>query len=237
MLIHVKDFISISVGLWSTCANIIVRVRFVCSRQRRVLGAVLMASGPVSVPASAFEVAGALFRSCWEEAKRGSNADPRLLADAEGHLFASIEVALEVLESLPVVTGGAAVAMDVVPPVEEEVVTPPSARCGPDRVGLDCDPPSAGGEAWNSLLFVANLESEMLSLFHRHRDVAAAAYCRSSSAAVVWLFVDFEMFVSATGLNIVQAQALWDRWNLIVSVDRIYRGSKICVPLHELLRD
>ena len=226
---------SISVGLWATPANIIVRVRFVCSRQRRVLGAVLMASGPAPVPASAFEVAGALFRSCWEEAKRGSNADPRLLADAEGHLFSSIEVALEVLESSPVVTGGAAVAMDVVPPVDEEVVTPLSVRCGLARDSRGST--RAGGEAWNSLLFVANLESEVVSLFDRHRQLAAASYCRSASAPVVWLFVDLDMFVSGTGFPLGQAQVLWERWMRIVSVDRIYRGSKICVPLHELLRD
>ena len=112
--------------------------------------------------------------------------------------------------------------MDVVPPVDEDAVMPPLC-VGPDRVGPDRDPPSAGGEAWNALLFVAELESEVVSVFDRHRELAAAAYWRSSSAG--------------TGFGQVQAQALWDRWMRIVSGDRIYRGCKICVALHELPRD
>jgi hypothetical protein len=125
--------------------------------------------------------------------------------------------------------------MDVVPPVVEEVVTPLSVRCGLDRDSRGST--RAGGEAWDSVLFVANLESEVVSLFDRHRQLAAASYCRSASAPVVWLFVDFDMFVSGTGFPIGQAQVLWERWMRIVSGDRIYRGCKICVALHELPRD
>ena len=195
-----------------------------------------MASGAAPSPASVFAVAAVLIRSRWEEAKLGSTADPGLLALAEGELFSSIEVALEVLGSSPVASkvgaGRDAAAMDVVPPVVEEAVTPPLVRMGPDR-DL-CAPLRAGGEAWNALLFVANLESEVVSLFDRHRELAAESYCCSSSAPVVWLFVDFDMFLSGTGFDIVHAQALWDRWMRIVSVDRIWRGCKICVALHEL---
>jgi hypothetical protein len=122
-----------------------------------------------------------------------------------------------------------------VPPVVEEVVTPPPVRWGLDRDSRG--PTRAGGEAWNALLFVANLESEVVSLFDRHRELAAAAYCRSSSAPVVWLFVDFDMFLSGTGFDIGQAKALWERWMRIVSVDRIRGGCKICVALHELPMD
>ena len=197
-----------------------------------------MASGAAASPASAFAVAAALFRSRWEVAKLGSIADPALLALAEGEHFSSIEVALEVLGASPVASevgaGGAAAAMDVVPPVVEEVVTPPPVRWGPDHDSRG--PTRAGGEAWNAILFVANLESEVVSLFDRHRELAAAAYCRSSSAPVVWLFVDFDMFHSGTGFDIGQARALWERWMRIVSLDRIRGGCKICVALHELPR-
>ena len=198
-----------------------------------------MASGAASSPASAFAVAAALFRSRWEEAKLVSIADPARLALAEGELFSSIAVALEVLGASPVASevgaGGVAAAMDVVPPVVEAVVTPPSVRWGSENDSR-C-PTRAGGEAWNALLFVANLESEVVSLFDRHRELAAAAYCRSASAPVVWLFVDFDMFHSGTGFDIGQARALWERWMRIVSLDRIRGGNKICVALHELPRD
>jgi hypothetical protein len=142
-----------------------------------------------------------------------------------------------------VLTGGAAVPMEVVRPVVDDavvilsrsVISPLSL--GPDRVGPERDPPAAVGEAVNLLSFVSQLESEVFSVFDRHRELAAAAHWRSSSVPVVWLFVDFEMFLVGTGFGAVQAQALWDRWMGTVSRDRIYRANTICVGLHDLPRD
>ena len=211
-----------------------------------VSSAVLMASGAVPLPSSVFAAAVALIRSRWEEAKLCSTADPGLLASAEGELFSSIEVALEVLDSSPVASGvrfdgrgvpigagGDAAAMDVGPSVVEDAVDPSSVCVGPDR-----DPPTPERviEGWNALFFVDNLESEVVSLFDRHRELAAAAYCRSSSAPVVYLFVDFDMFHAGTGFDMLQSSVLWDRWMGIVSPDRIWRGCRICVALHELPR-
>ena len=219
-----------------------------------VLGAVLMASGVASSPALVFAAAAALLRCRWVEAKLGSSADSGLLAVAEVHLFSCIDVAIEVLASSPVASAvvmdsrgvpilgvaGDAAAMEVVPSVVEESVTPLSLCVGPDR-----DPPSPERviEAWDALFFVDNLETEVASLFQTHRELAAAAHCRPPSAPVVLLYVDFDMFHHSSGFEILKAAALWDRWMGIVSPDRLFthsgrgRGTKICVVLRELPRD
>ena len=219
---------------------------------REDLAVVRMASGPRSAQlgASDLALAAALFLSRWQEAKLGSNVDPEVLADAESALVSSIDVALNVLGAggaggwssgafsvaAEVGAGGGDGVSDALAPVVEDPFDDAGAGC--DLAFASRRSIVANDEAWNALLCLANVESEVVSLFRKHRETAAAAYVRSSAEPVVWLFVDFDMFESGTGFESGQATALWDRWRRIVSSDRIWaRGSKIVVALDELRRD
>lgn len=205
-----------------------------------------MASGAAAsqVAASALAVAVSLLRTRWREAKTGSNADPEAVASAEFLLFRSLDVALDALGvqgAAGSISGASSVAAEfvavdgesgVVAHVED-VATPSLFRCDYLRDSRGSD----SAEAWNTLLYLSNVEKEVLELFRKHGEIASAAYAPSSAPPCVWLFVDFEMFYKGTGFEFVQASALWHRWMRIVPGDRIWGGCKIAVAFQELLRD
>lgn len=136
-----------------------------------------MASGAAAsqVEASALAVAVALLRTRWREAKIGSTADPEVLASAEISRFRSIDVALDVLGvegAAGLISGASSLAAEfgavdgvsgVSAPVVEDVATPSPFRCDypRDSRGSDAD------EAWNTLLYLSNVEKEVLSLFRK----------------------------------------------------------------------
>ena len=205
-----------------------------------------MASGAAAsqMGASELAVAVALLRIRWQEAKLASTADPEVLDSAQSELFRSIDVALDSLggEGTAGLTSGVfsgaaqfgAVdgASGASALVVEDVATLSPVRCDypRDSRGSDAD------EAWNTLFYLSNVEREVLSVFRKHRKIAADVAC-SSAEPCVWLFVDVEMFLKATGFEYGQATVLWDRWMRTVSVERIWGGCKIVVAIDELPRD